>query len=69
MSTNLTLDEMILQYSENPFIDERTFTAPAFTNNEQKRKVLSRLLLIASNIFSKSPLPELNSYKRRYQFK
>jgi hypothetical protein len=67
MITNLTLDEMILQYSENPFIDEKMFDLPAVFDNQQKHKILSRLLFIASNLFSKAPLKELNSYKRRYE--
>jgi hypothetical protein len=63
----LTLDEMILQYSENPFIDEKMFDLPSDT--QQKQKILSRLLNIASNLFSKAPVKELNSYKRRYEIK
>jgi hypothetical protein len=68
MATNLTLDEMILQYSENPFIDEKMFSVPAITDSKQKRQILNRLLLIASNLFTKNPERELNSYKRRYEF-
>ena len=67
MSTNLTLDELILQYSENPFIDEKMFDLPSDT--QQKQKILSRLFNIASNLFSKAPVKELNSYKRRYEIK
>ena len=69
MITNLTLDEMILQYSENPFIDEKMSNLPAFSNCQQRHKILSRLLLIASNIFNKEPETVLNSYKRRYEIK
>jgi hypothetical protein len=67
MSTNLSLDEMILQYSENPFIDEKMFTRPAISDNQQKHKILTKLLLIASNLFNKEPETVLNSYKRRYE--
>ena len=67
MNTNLTLDEMILQYSENPFIDEKMFDLPS--DIQQKQKILSRLLNIASNLFSKAPVKELTSYKRRYEIK
>jgi len=67
MSTNLTLDEMILQYSENPFIDEKMFDLPP--DKQQKQKMLSRLLCMASNLFSKAPIKELGSYKRRYEIK
>jgi len=67
MNTTLTLDEMILQYSENPFIDEKMFDLPSDT--QQKQKALTRLLNIASNLFSKAPVKELASYKRRYEIK
>ena len=66
MITNFTLDEMILQYSENPFIEDRMIDA-AVSDNRQKQKVLSRLLFVASNLFIKAPVKELNSYKRRYE--
>lgn len=70
MITNLSLDEMILQYSENPFIDDKKFAIPA-TDSGQKHKILTRLLLIASNLFNFNKEPEtvLNSYKRRYEIK
>jgi len=67
MITNLTLDEMILQYSENPFIDEKMFDLPAISDNQQKHKILSRLLCIAGNLFNKAPVKEMDSYKRRYE--
>ena len=67
MNTNLTLDEMILQYSENPFIDEKMFDLPP--DKQQKQKMLSRLMCIAGNLFSKAPVKELGSYKTRYEIK
>jgi len=67
METNLTLDEMILQYSENPFIDAKRFAVPAVSDGKEKRKILSRLLLIARNMFGKSTDSELSNYKRRYE--
>ena len=67
MTTNLTLDEMILQYSENPFVDEKMFTIPAFSDAKQRHKILTRLMLIASNLFNKEPETGLNSYKKRYE--
>ena len=70
MITNLSLDEMILQYSENPFIDEKMFNIPAFSEPKRKQNVLTRLLLIASNLISsKGPETEPASYKRRYGIK
>jgi len=67
MISNLTLDELILQYSENPFIDEKMFTVPAFSDSRERHKILTRLMLIASNLFNKEPDPVLSSYKRRYE--
>ena len=69
MNTNLTLDEMILQYSENPFIDQKMFEAPAFSDNRQKHKILTRLVLIARNLFTKEHESGLDTYKRRYEIK
>lgn len=67
MTTNLTLDEMILQYSENPFIDDEMFAHPPVPVNAQKQKMLSRLLMIASSFFNKETVKELSSYKHRYE--
>ena len=69
MTPNLTLDEMILQYSENPFIDKKMFETPAFSDNRQKHKILTRLILIARNLFSKEQQSSLDTYKRRYEVK
>lgn len=67
MLTNLSLDEMILQYSENPFIDEKMFKTPAFSDPQSKRGILNKLLLIAGNLISpKRSESEPESYKRRY---
>ena len=68
MNTNLSLDEMILQYSESPFIDDKMYAIPV-ENSRQKHKILTRLFLIASNLFNKEPETVLSSYKRRYEFK
>ena len=68
MATNLTLDELILQYSNNPFIDEEASPHPAYSKG-QRQKALSRLLFTANNLLNKIPLKELSSYKRRYEFK
>ena len=70
MITNLSLDDMILEYSENPFIDEKMFNAPVFSDPKRKQSILSRLLLIASNLFSsKDTQAEPSTYKRRYETK
>ena len=69
MQTNLTLDDMILQYSESPFVNDESFNDPSPKDRSQKQKVLSKLLLIASNLFEKYPESNINFYKRRYEFK
>ena len=67
MITNLSLDDMILQYSENPFIDEKMFKPVAFTDPKRRQNILTRLMLIASNLISaKGPETEQGTYKRRY---
>ena len=68
MNANLTLDDLILQYSENPFIEEKMFDLPAVSDCQQKQKVLSRLMLIASNFLNRASEIELSSYKRRYEY-
>ena len=68
MATNLTLDELILQYSNNPFIDEEMMHQPTYSKG-QNQKALSRLLFTANNLFNRIPLKELSSYKRRYEIK
>jgi len=68
MTTNFTLDELILQCSNNPFLDEEIVNHPVYSNG-QKQKLLSRLLFTANNLLNKTPLKELASYKRRYEFK
>lgn len=69
MQTNLTLDDMILQYSENPFVDEKTFNGTGLVDITQKKKILSKFLLIAGNLFEKYPESNLSFYKRRYEYK
>ena len=68
MNATLTLDDLILQYSENPFIEEKMLDLPAVSDSQQKQKVLSRLMLIASNFFNRASEIELSSYKRRYEY-
>ena len=68
MNTNLTLDDLILQYSENPFIDKKLFSFPANSDTKQKRGILNRLLLIATNLFSSKDEMKPETYKRRYEY-
>ncbi len=69
MQTNLTLDDLILQYSENPFAEKETFNESRVTDGNQKKKILSKFLLIAGNLFEKYPESNLNFYKHRYEYK
>ena len=70
MQPNLTLDDMILRYSENPFTEEEALNhTGGSVDRKQKQRVLSKLLLIAGNLFEKYPESNLNFYKRRYEFK
>ena len=69
MNSDLSLDEMILQYSENPFVDEKMLNAQAITDANGKQGILNKLLLIAFNLISpKDPTEEPSSYKRRYSY-
>lgn len=68
MTPNLTLDDMILQYSESPFSDEKVPNNAGLPDRSQKQKVLSTLLVIAGNLFEKYPESNPGSYKRRYEF-
>jgi hypothetical protein len=68
MTTNSTLDDMILQYSESPFSDEKPLTNQGMPDRNQKQRILSKLLLIAGNLFEKYPESNPGSYKRRYEF-
>ena len=68
MQLNLTLDEMILRYSENPFVDEKTYNNAIDIDRTGRQRMLSKLLLIASNLFERFPETNLSFYKRRYEF-
>ncbi len=68
MNTNLTLDDLILQYSENPFIDKNLFSFPTGSDKKEKQGILNRLLLIATNLFSSKEEANVETYKRRYEY-
>lgn len=70
MTNDLSLDEMILQYSENPFVDEKMFGANAFfSDHKEKQGILNKLLVLAFNLISpKDPEAEPSSYKKRYSY-
>ena len=69
MQTDVTLDDMILQFSENPFVEEKTFNEKTLRDRSQKKKQLSKFLLIAGNLFEKYPEANLSCYKRRYEYR
>lgn len=66
METNFTLDEMILQYSENPFVSQehRLFSE---SNKAEKQKILGKLIMLTNNFFKKD-IKAYGSYKRRYEY-
>ncbi|HET9746754.1 MAG TPA: hypothetical protein VFP97_13655 [Chitinophagaceae bacterium] len=68
MISNSTLDDMILQYSESPFSEEKIPTDSGVQDRTQKQRMLSKLLLIAGNLFEKYPESNPGFYKRRYEF-
>lgn len=68
MQTDLTLDDMILRFSENPFVEEKEYHEKSLRDSKQKKKQLSKFLLIAGNLFERFPETIPNSYKRRYEY-
>jgi hypothetical protein len=68
MTPGSTLDDMILQYSESPFTEEKIPAAAGVPDRTQKQRILSKLLLIAGNLFEKYPESNPGFYKRRYEF-
>jgi len=60
---------MILRYSEHPVVDDETLHEPVRNDRNQRQMMLSKLLLIAGNLFEKYPESNINFYKRRYEFK
>ena len=68
MTANSTLDDMILKYSESPFSDEKIPVGAGVHDRTQKQRILSKLLLIAGNLFEKYPESTPGFYKRRYEF-
>jgi hypothetical protein len=69
MQNNLTLDDMILQYSEYRVVDDETLNEPIRNDRNHRLQMLSKLLLIAGNLFEKYPESNLNFYKHRYELK
>ena len=69
MNNDLSLDEMILQYSENPFVDDKQFNTAALSDHKHKQGILNKLLVIAFSLISpKDPESEPSTYKKRYSY-
>lgn len=65
MRTNLSLNDMIFQYSEKPFIDEKMFKLPVFSEVRSKPGIVGKLYQIVSNLISrKEPEAKSSGWKR-----
>lgn len=53
MQTDTTLDDLVLEYSENPFIDKKQYKE-IFTSRQQKLNMLNRLLAKINMFISSS---------------
>lgn len=58
MNNTATLDDMIIQYSENPFVDEMQYKAFTTYNRIKKSSILNRLLYM-SNLISENKMEEM----------
>lgn len=58
MNNTTTLDEMIIQYSENPFVDEKQYK-PFATCDRLKRSTILNRLLYMSNLLSENKMEEM----------
>ena len=58
MQNSTTLDDMIIQYSENPFVDEPGFNRHIATDQVKKVSILNRLLYMA-NLLSQNKMEEI----------
>lgn len=58
MNNTATLDDMIIQYSENPFVDEIQYKAFTINDRIKKSSILNRLLYM-SNLISENKMEEM----------
>ncbi len=58
MNNTATLDDMIIQYSENPFVDEMQYKAFTTYDRIKKSNILNRLLYM-SNLISENKMEEM----------
>lgn len=66
MNNTATLDDMIIQYSENPFVDEMQYEGFTTYNRIKKSSILNRLLYI-SNLISENKMEEMRKTFRSIQ--
>lgn len=66
MNNTATLDDMIIQYSENPFVDEMQYEAFTSYNRIKKSSILNRLLYM-SNLISENKMEEMRKTFRSIQ--
>ena len=58
MNNTATLDDMIIQYSENPFVEEMQYKAFTTFDQIKKLNILNRLLYI-TNLLSENKMEEM----------
>ena len=66
MNNTATLDEMIIQYTENPFVDENQYKAFTTCDRIKKSTILNRLLYM-SNLLSENKMEEMRQTFRSIQ--
>ncbi len=66
MNHNATLDDMIIQYSENPFVDEMQYKAFTTYDRIKKTTILNKLLYM-SNLVSQNKMEEMRQTFRSIQ--
>ena len=63
MNNTATLDDMIIQYSENPFVDEMQYKAFTTYDRIKKSNILNRLLYM-SNLISENKMVKEVVYQK-----
>lgn len=66
MNFNTTLDDMIIEYSENPFIDKNQYTHIYTGDRTKKTGILKRLLYMA-NLLAENKMEEMRKTFRSIQ--
>lgn len=66
MNHHATIDDMIIQYSENPFVDEMQYRAFTTYDRIKKTTILNKLLYM-SNLVSENKMEEMKQTLRSIQ--